>query len=188
MADAAPLPPVNRRPHRPVIAGIVPGRSARVLREAANYAKLHGASLLVAHVDVTRFVSYEDPDGYVHTAPINLDAVPSEELAARLRGEAEASLADVDVPWSLELLAGDPALAIKDLAERTEARLIVVGTRKRGIGDSIREFFTGSVAARLAHRQPRPILVVPLGEPVGDDEDPFRPKKDTWPEELWPGA
>ena len=52
-----------------------------------------------------------------------------------------------------------------------DARLIVVGTRKRGFGESIREFFTGSVAARLAHRQHRPILVVPLGEPVPDDEE-----------------
>ena len=68
------------------------------------------------------------------------------------------------------------AIALKDVADKTEARLIVVGTRKRGIGESIREFFTGSVAARLAHRQPRPILVVPLGEPATDDED------------LWPDA
>ena len=35
----------------------------------------------------------------------------------------------------------------------------------------VREFFTGSVGARLAHRQHRPILIVPLGEPVPDDEE-----------------
>ncbi len=188
MTDAAPLPPINRRPHRPVVAGIVPGQSPRVLREAARYAKLHGSALLLAHVDVTRFVSYEDPDGYVHTAPVNLDAVPSEALIHRLRTEAEEALSGVDVPWSLEMLAGDPALALKDLSERTDARLIVVGTRKRGIGESIREFFTGSVAARLAHRQPRPVLVVPTGEPIGDDEDPWRRSNERWPDELWPGS
>ena len=182
MSDAVSQPTV-RRPHRPVIVGIVPGQPARVLREASHYARLHGASLLVAHVDVTRFVSYEDPDGYVHTAPINLDAIPGEALEAQLRDEASRSLSGVDVAWQLEMLAGDPALAMKDLAERTDARLIVVGTRKRGIGDSIREFFTGSVAARLAHRQPRPILVVPIGEPVKDDEDPWRERR-SWPEEL----
>ncbi|MGA6127451.1 MULTISPECIES: universal stress protein [unclassified Microbacterium] len=186
MSDAVSQPQ-TRRPHRPVIAGIVPGQPARVLREAAQYARLHGAALLIAHVDITRFVSYEDPDGYVHTAPINLDAIPSEALEAQLRDQATAALSGIDVAWSLEMLAGDPALAMKDLAERTEARLIVVGTRKRGIGDSIREFFTGSVAARLAHRQPRPVLVVPLGEPVKDDEDLWRDRQD-WPEELWPGS
>jgi len=60
---------------------------------------------------------------------------------------------------------------MKHLAEQVDARLLVVGTRKRGFGESIREFFTGSVAARLAHRQTRPILVVPIGEIVPDDED-----------------
>ena len=50
------------------------------------------------------------------------------------------------------------------------------GRRKRGIGESIREFFTGSVAARLAHRQHRSILVVPLGESVPDEQ------KEIWPE------
>ncbi|MFJ6678130.1 universal stress protein [Microbacterium sp. NPDC091382] len=179
--------PTARRPHRPVIAGIVPGQSPRVLREAAQYARMHGAPLLVAHVDVTRFVSYEDPDGYVHTAPINLDAIPGEALETQLRDEAARSLEGADMAWQLEMLAGDPALAMKDLAERTDARLIVVGTRKRGIGESIREFFTGSVAARLAHRQARPILVVPIGEPTSDDEDPWR-EKHSWPEELWPGG
>ena len=175
MTDAAP-PPSGRRPHRPVIVGVIPGQHPRVVREAAGYARLHGAALLVTHVDVTRFVSYEDPDGYVHTAPINLDVVPSEALTAQLRDEVERALSGVEVSWSLEQVVGDPAIALKDLAEKTDARLIVVGTRKRGIGESIREFFTGSVAARLAHRQPRPILVVPLGEPARDDED------------LWPEA
>jgi nucleotide-binding universal stress UspA family protein len=174
MTDASQQ--IGRRPYRPVIVGVIPGQSPRVALEAAKYARLHGATLLVVHVDITRFVSYEDPDGYVHTAPINLDAIPSEALAAQMRDEVDRTLAGVDVPWALELLVGDPAMALKDLAEKTDARLIVVGTRKRGIGESIREFFTGSVGARLAHRQPRPILVVPLGEPARDDED------------LWPGA
>jgi nucleotide-binding universal stress UspA family protein len=62
-------------------------------------------------------------------------------------------------------------MALKHFADQIDARLLVVGTRKRGIGESIREFFTGSVGARLAHRQHRPILIVPLGEPVADDEE-----------------
>lgn len=181
MTDAAPSSPSTRRPDRPVIAGIVPGQSPRVLREAARYAHLHHAPLVAAHVDITRFVTYEDPDGYVHTAPINLDMVPSEAMTAQLRDEVGRTLSGVDVPWTLEMLVGDPALALRDYADATDARLIVVGTRKRGLGDSIREFFTGSVAARLAHRQHRSILVVPLGEPVKDDED-------LWPKEMWPEA
>lgn len=158
-------------PRQPVIVGAVPGQSPRVYTEAARYAGLFGAALVVAHVDVTRFVTYEDPDGYVHTAPVELGAASSGAQLDEVREAVTAALAASDVPFVVHQLVGDPALAIKHLADRLDARLLVVGTRKRGIGESIREFFTGSVAARLAHRQHRPVLVVPIGEPAGDDED-----------------
>jgi len=165
-----------RLPRGAVIVGVVPGQSARVYAEAAKYARLHRVGLVIAHVDVTRFVTYEDPDGYVHTAPVDLGAVSSALQLETIRTDAEAALVGADVEWHVHQLVGDPALAIKHLADQLDARLIVVGTRKRGLGESIREFFTGSVAARLAHRQRRPILVVPLGDIAADDE------------ELWPEA
>ena len=163
-------------PRHAVIAGVIPDQSPRVLREAARYAKLMGAPLVVTHVDVTRFVTYEDPDGYVHSAPIDLDLATGEAQLTVIQDAAREALGGSGVEWTVRQLVGDPALALKHLAEQSDARLIVVGTRKRGIGESIREFFTGSVAARLAHRQPRPVLVVPLGEPAADDED------------LWPDS
>ncbi len=174
MADATS----DAVPQRAVIVGIIPDQPPRVLKEAARYAALFGAPLILAHVDVTRFVTYEDPDGYVHSAPIDLDIATG---AAQLRAVTEAAASILGEPgsngvdWSVRQLVGDPALAIKHLAEDSQARLIVVGTRRRGFGESVREFFTGSVAARLAHRQSRPVLVVPLEDPVGDD-DPL------WPE------
>ncbi|MDN3311440.1 universal stress protein [Microbacterium oryzae] len=157
--------------HGAVIVAAIPGQAPRVVKEAARYAALLRAPLVVVHVDVTRFVTYEDPDGFVQTAPvdIHIDA-GAEELEAVTRA-AEEHLTGKDVQWSVRQLVGDPALALKHFADKIDARLIVVGTRKRGIGDSIREFFTGSVAARLSHRQHRSILVVPVGEPISDDED-----------------
>jgi nucleotide-binding universal stress UspA family protein len=154
-----------------VIVGLIPGQPARVVRKAAYFAGLMGAPLVVVSVDVTRFVTYEDPDGYVHSAPIDLHTTPGVDDIEAVRNEAAAALEGSDVDWSVEQLVGDPALAMKHLADRIDARLLVVGTRRRGIGESIREFFTGSVAARLAHRQHRPVLVVPLGDPVPDDEE-----------------
>lgn len=170
-ASPSTAEPIDDELRGAVVVGVVPGGSPRVVKEAARYARLFGVPLLVAHVDVTRFVTYEDPDGFVHSAPIDIDIAPGEEDLAQVRSEASALLDGHDVPWSVRQLVGDPALALKHLAHDVDARLIVVGTRKRGIGDSIREFFTGSVAARLAHRQRRPILVVPVGEIVPDDED-----------------
>lgn len=161
-------------PYRPVVVGSVPGQPARVLLEAARYAKLFGSVLVVAHVDVSRFVTFEDPDGFVHSAPVDVDPAPGHEALASVMDAAAAVLDGSDVEWMVVQLVGDPALAIKHLAERCDARLLVIGTRKRGIGETIREFLTGSVAARLTHRQSRPVLVVPLQQPHPDD--PF------WPE------
>jgi len=169
-AEAAQAAADDPRLHGAVVVAVTPGQPPRVIKEAAHYAGLLRAHLLVVNVDVTRFVTYEDPDGYVHSAPIDLHVVPGAEDLEAVRAEAAAVLDDLDVEWSAQQLVGDPALAIKHLADRIDARLLVVGTRKRGIGESIREFFTGSVAARLAHRQHRPILIVPLGESVADDE------------------
>lgn len=163
--------PDDARRRGAVIAGVVPDQSPRVLREAANFAALLRAPLVVVHVDVTRFVTYEDPDGYVHSAPIDMSIDPAAGDLDAVHKAASAVLEGSAVDWSVEQLVGDPALAIKHFADRIDARLIVVGTRKRGLGESIREFFTGAVAARLAHRQHRSILVVPLGEPVPDDQE-----------------
>lgn len=160
----------NATLQKAVIVGMQPGQPARVLTEASRYARLMRVPLVVAHVDVTRFVTFEDPDGYVHSAPIdvNFDAGTAEFEA--VQAEAGSALDGTGITWTARQLVGDPALAIKQLANKLDAQLIVVGTRKRGIGESIREFFTGSVAARLAHRQHRPVLVVPLEEPVPDNQ------------------
>ncbi|MFV0375548.1 universal stress protein [Microbacterium sp.] len=178
MTDDTPTIPASAEPvpQHAVIVGAIPEQSPRVLKEAARYAGLLGVPLIVAHVDVTRFVTYEDPDGYVHSAPIDIDVSSGEAQLAQVQRESEELLVGTDLDWSVRQLVGDPAMAIKHLAEKSDAKLLVIGTRKRGLGESIREFFTGSVAARLAHRQPRPILVVPLGEPADDDEH-------LWPED-----
>lgn len=171
MADEGSIDAADVAVYGAVIAGVVPDRAERVLREAARYATLFGVPLVIANVDVTRFVTYEEPDGYVHTAPIDLNSAAGDSARAAIEAIAAEMLDGHRIPWSVRRLVGDPALAIKHLADRIDAKLIVVGTRGRGLGESIREFFAGSVAARLAHRQHRPILVVPVGEPVPDDQE-----------------
>lgn len=174
MTDAASSPSdettQNSALQKAVIVGMQPGQAVHVLQEAARYASLLSAPLVVAHVDVTRFVTYEDPDGYVHSAPIDLNIEASAAEFEEVQAAAAAELGGKGLTWTARQLVGDPAIAIKQLATKLDAQLIVVGTRKRGLGESIREFFTGSVAARLAHRQHRSVLVVPLEESVPDDQ------------------
>jgi len=153
-----------------VIAGVVPGQSSRIVREAAHYAALAGAEVIVAHVDTTRFVAFEDPDGYVHSSTVDVAGAAAQAALDEVRRATGEALAGSAVTWSVRQIIGDPALALIQLADEIDASLIVVGTRKRGLGESLREFLTGSVAARLSHRQRRPILVVPQGEPVGADD------------------
>ncbi|OZD56700.1 universal stress protein UspA [Rhodococcus sp. 06-1477-1B] len=153
-----------------VIAGVVPGQSVRVVREAAHYASLAHAELIVAHVDTTRFVAFEDPDGYVHSSTVDVAGVAAKAAVDEVRRQTAEALGGSDVTWSVRQVIGDPALALIQLADEIDASLIVVGTRKRGLGESLREFLTGSVAARLSHRQSRPVLVVPQGEPVGAED------------------
>lgn len=160
----------NATLQKAVIVGLQPGQSRHVIDEAVKYATLLGVPLVVAHVDVTRFVTFEDPDGYVHSAPIDINFEAGAAEFEAVQAEAADALSGTGITWTARQLVGDPAIAIKQLANKLDAQLIVVGTRKRGIGESIREFFTGSVAARLAHRQHRSVLVVPLEEPVPDSQ------------------
>lgn len=155
----------------PVVLGATADLPDRVWNEAARYARLFGRDLIVAYVDVTRFVTYADPDGVEHSAPIDINLAAGQAQVDAVRDRAE-KLLEPDA-WTLRSLVGDPAMALKDLADQVDAVMIVVGTRRRGFGETLREFFTGSVAARLAHRQHRPVLVVPLEEPLADADDPW---------------
>jgi len=67
-------------------------------------------------------------------------------------------------------LAGDAAHALTELADQVNAEFIIVGTRKPGVRRSMHEFFDGSVGARLAHLQHRPVVIVPLS-PVAEEKD-----------------
>lgn len=155
---------------RPVIlVAVRPPLADAVLREAARMAAALGAELVCAHVDASRFAVAEHPDGSIVSRAVDPDLADERDgvFDAALAAGIDALLAGSGVRWSGRELAGAPAHALARLAEVVQARMIVVGTRENTVRDGLREFFQGSVAAQLAHRQHRPVLVVPL-HPVGD--------------------
>lgn len=79
------------------------------------------------------------------------------QAGLRLLEAAERNLTRLPVP-ELELPLGDPARALRRVASRERAELIVVGSRGRG---SIGTALHGSSAAALAAAAPVPVLVVP---------------------------
>lgn len=148
-----------------VVAGVAPGQSDKVAIAAARFARLLGAELVCAHVDAMRYSVREDIDGTVVSLPVDPDVEDDDvdEFDEELHRFLSGLFAGSSLRWSTRTLAGDPAVALSRLAETLDAEAIVVGTRKGGFRSSVQEFFGGSVAVHLAHRQARPVIVIPVG-------------------------
>lgn len=148
----------------PVIVGVVPGQGSAVVQRAAGFAAALGVAMVCVWVDPAAYMR-RARDGTPESAVlIDPDAVgPSIEY---LRAQMEARLADclvsVEIGWSFDTVAGEPARELSRLAARVHAAMIVVGTRDPGFGARLEELLTGSVAVHLAHHQPCPVLVIPL--------------------------
>jgi nucleotide-binding universal stress UspA family protein len=147
-----------------IVVGVVRGQPDEVLVQAAILARKFNATLICASVDMTRYTVEELPDGSVTAFPLDPDAaeVMHEEFDQELADRIQRVLEHEDVTWSLHALAGEPARELSRIAEHVDAALIVVGTRHEGFRGGVREFFAGSVAVHLAHRQHRPVVVIPL--------------------------
>lgn len=152
-----------------VLAGVHPGQSPAVVREAARMAAALGLTLVCAYSDPARFPLAQSPDGSFTSAPVDPDfpddagATFPGHLAtelAQLIGQALPTLANGRPGWRTVLLAGDPADALVRCAEAVAAAMIVVGTHGASQAP-LREILGRSVAARLARRQLRPVHVVP---------------------------
>ncbi|MEO7122289.1 MAG: universal stress protein [Lacisediminihabitans sp.] len=159
----------QRAPADLIIVAVEPAQSDAVLFEACSLAADLGCELVCANVDLGRYVVQENPDGSVVSAPFDPDvaALSEEKFDPRLAEHLDAVLMARGIRYSLRALAGDPARALTHLADTLNARLIVVGTHRPGFKRGVKDFFNGSVAVHLAHRQHRPVVVVPLA-PVTD--------------------
>ena len=149
---------------RYIVVGVTPHQPVAVLREAVRLARQFKAVLVCANVEAGSYVVAEHPDGSVESRPIDPDqpdwntAVFNGGLAHRIREVADKEGVRVE----FRELAGDVAHALGRLAEVLDAEMIIVGSRRGGLRSTMHDFFGGSVAAHLAHRQPRPVVVVPL--------------------------
>lgn len=158
-----------------VIVGVTPGQPDAVVLEAAVVAAQFHAELVCATVDAGRYLVDEYADGSIMSLPVDPDLLDLDEegFPIALRTHLATLLDGRDLVWSTRAVAGDPARALAHLADTLNAALIVVGTRERGMRASLQEFFGGSVAVHLAHRQHRPVLVIPLAPVAFRDELPW---------------
>ncbi|WP_285116749.1 universal stress protein [Leifsonia sp. fls2-241-R2A-40a] len=152
-----------------VVVGVHRGQSTTVVAEAARLADELGRPLLCGYVGEDTYLAEWDKPDAVAEESLHPTAVGAGDGEAALAlstaiGEALDEVRDDRPPpsWALRLLAGDPAKALGRLASEVDARLIVVGTRRRGMASALEDRLAGSVAARLAHDQLIPVVVVPV--------------------------
>jgi nucleotide-binding universal stress UspA family protein len=154
---------------RRILVGVTYGQPDVVLRHAARFARTFDAALVCAHVDPGRYVVEELPDGSVASLPLDPDLpeLKDTDFDQGLVAQVRAAVADDSVELSFRELAGDVAYALTRLADILNVEMIIVGSRRGGVRAGLKQFLTGSVAAHLAHRQPRPVVVIPLA-PVAE--------------------
>lgn len=165
-----------------IVVGVTPVQSETVLLEAAKVALRYQAVLVCAYSDMHSYSVEEHPDGSVTSAPIPQGGAAQLAMAVdlgvqptvavfdqRLTDHITAVLVDHKLPVEFRQLAGDPAQALAQLAQTLHAELIVVGSRRDGPRAGIHEYLGRSVAVHLAHRQTRPVVVIPVPTvPHGD--------------------
>jgi nucleotide-binding universal stress UspA family protein len=154
---------------RRILVGVTYGQADVVLRHAARFARTFDAALVCAHVDPGRYVVEELPDGTVASLPLDPDLpeLKDTDFDQGLVAQVRAAVADDSIELSFRELAGDVAYALTRLADILDVEMIIVGSRRGGVRAGLKQFLTGSVAAHLAHRQPRPVVVVPVA-PVAE--------------------
>jgi nucleotide-binding universal stress UspA family protein len=126
--------------------------SDRALQHTTTLAKEQGATVRVVHVIE---IAAGRGGGLVH--------LDENELKAKIEQQTK-ELAEAGVDAALELhsvMAGGPAHVIAEVARRSNADLIITGTRGHTAAAGI---LLGSVTHRLLHLSHCPLLVIPAAE------------------------
>ena len=157
-----------------IVVGVTRSQRDSVIATAAKLAELFSVPLVCAHVDPGRYETALNPDGTMESSPIDPDIVedPTTAFDADWR-EHIRSLVSNGTKIIYRDLAGDVAQALGEEADQLGAEMIVVGSRTGGIGASVQEFFRGSPAVHLAHRQWRPVVIVPVSPTHPDHPLPW---------------
>jgi nucleotide-binding universal stress UspA family protein len=166
---------------RAVVVGIAEGQADAVALVAAEFAAQFDAELVCAVIDEAHYTT-TDRSGRRVYAPIDPDGVDDVEAEwSAIAGHLHDVLDRVTPRWTVRFITGEPSAALAAIAAEVDALMIVIGTRRSTVARSIREFFSGSVAAHLAHRQPRPVLVVPLDPAPLGNEPPWQQREEDPP-------
>ena len=65
------------------------------------------------------------------------------------------------MPWRFVYTVGEASQALARVGREADAAMIVVGSRRPGLGGWMNHLIGGSTAGHLAHTQPLPVTIVP---------------------------
>lgn len=146
----------NNWPPRIVVVGVDGSDpSIDAARTAALVALRADAKLLIV-------TAVRNPEGWWGV----VGSPPPAEAMANAMAEAQKEVLDTTVAaldldgveWDTSEEIGDPPAALVNFCAATDADLLVVGRRGAGL---IHRMVLGSVADRVAHDAPCPVLIVP---------------------------
>ncbi len=130
-------------------------RSIEAAQVAAELAKARSGKLFI-------FTAVRPPEGWwgIEGAPPPPKSM-SNALVAAQQQVLDTTVEQIDltdVNFETALAIGEPSSAISSFCTENEADVLVIGRRGAGV---IERFILGSVADRLVHYAPCPVLVVP---------------------------
>jgi nucleotide-binding universal stress UspA family protein len=128
--------------------------SARALRHAVALARQFEARLKALHV-IPLLIPYRGESPYF-PAPTSPGREPRRQAEEEMRRFVEPAV-EARVPVQTEIREGQPWREIQTVAEEWPADLVVMGTHGRA---GFEHLVLGSVAEKLLHRLPCPVLTV----------------------------
>jgi nucleotide-binding universal stress UspA family protein len=148
----------------PIVVGVLPKQPRRVVLEARTLAEALGSPLVFAYVEINSYlVEWELKEDIRGNSlqPRVVDEDMTEDARDMLR-ILDSDMAGTKIEWSLRVLAGDPGKALARLGNELHARMIVVGTRHKGVGARMSELLNGTTAHHVIAHQQLPVVVVPV--------------------------
>lgn len=147
----------------PLVVGVVLRQHPEVIAQASLLAGQLGRSILFAFVQPNSYLTEWNlkeniTEQSLHPEDLDEDMTAD---AMDILAAIEAQMADSAVAWTLRILAGEPWKALARLASESRGSMIILGSRKPGVGAQISEWLGGATAGHLTAHQYRPVLVVP---------------------------
>ncbi len=146
-----------------IVCGVDDSERARdVARVAARLCAELETRLTLVHVAPPPVTPGLAPAAYAY--PGERDYEASIEAGKRLLDRIAGEL-DMGEQATVRVVVGDASECLREIAADEGARLLVVGSRGRGL---IASAVLGSISSALAAHAPCPVVVVPPGKPAND--------------------